>query len=146
MEDTSIWTEKYRPKRFEELVGQDEIIKRVKNLTNSMNIPHLLFAGPAGTGKSTLALVIMGHPNYTIDEGEILFNGKDIKDLEANERAKLGLFLSFQYPYEVSGVTMSNFLRTAINSKNRTVFNTFSQRLFVFCCSNFFVSQTPCSV
>jgi len=59
MEDTSIWTEKYRPKHFEELVGQDEIIKRVKNLTNSMNIPHLLFAGPAGTGKSTLALIVV---------------------------------------------------------------------------------------
>ena len=59
MEDTSIWTEKYRPKIFEEVVGQDEILKKVKNLTNSMNIPHLLFAGPAGTGKSTVALIIV---------------------------------------------------------------------------------------
>jgi replication factor C small subunit len=58
-QDTSIWTEKYRPKVFEDVVGQDEIIKRVKNLTNAMNIPHLMFAGPAGTGKSTLALIVV---------------------------------------------------------------------------------------
>jgi len=56
---TEIWTEKYRPSVFEELVGQDEIVKRIKSLTNSLNIPHLLFAGPAGTGKSTLALIIV---------------------------------------------------------------------------------------
>ncbi|MEX0920667.1 MAG: replication factor C small subunit [Candidatus Pacearchaeota archaeon] len=56
---SEIWTEKYRPKNFSELVGQDEIIKKVKSLTNSLNIPHLLFAGPAGTGKSTLALIVV---------------------------------------------------------------------------------------
>ncbi len=56
---SEIWTEKYRPKNFEELVGQEDTIKRVKGLTNSMNIPHLMFAGPAGTGKSTLALVVV---------------------------------------------------------------------------------------
>ncbi|MFH1308231.1 MAG: replication factor C small subunit [archaeon] len=54
-----IWTEKYRPQNFDELLGQDEIVKRVQNLTNSLNIPHLLFAGPAGTGKSSLALIIV---------------------------------------------------------------------------------------
>ncbi len=57
MEHTDVWTERYRPKKFEEVVGQEEILKRVKSLVNSMNIPHLLFAGPAGTGKSTLALI-----------------------------------------------------------------------------------------
>ena len=57
--NSEVWTEKYRPKRFEEMVGQSEIIKRVKSLANSMNIPHLLLAGPAGTGKSTMALIIV---------------------------------------------------------------------------------------
>ena len=57
--DSEVWTEKYRPKKFEDMVGQEEIIKRVRSLVNSNNIPHLLFAGPAGTGKSTLALIIV---------------------------------------------------------------------------------------
>ena len=59
MNESTIWTEKYRPINFEELVGQDEIVKRIKNLVNGMNIPHLLFAGPAGTGKSSLALIVV---------------------------------------------------------------------------------------
>ncbi|VVB80401.1 Replication factor C small subunit [uncultured archaeon] len=59
MESSDVWTEKYRPKKFEDVVGQEEILKRVKSLVNSINIPHLLFAGPAGTGKSTLALIIV---------------------------------------------------------------------------------------
>ena len=59
--ETSIWTEKYRPRKFEEMVGQDEIIRKVQNLTKSLNIPHLLLAGPAGTGKSTLALITVNH-------------------------------------------------------------------------------------
>ena len=58
-DDSTIWTEKYRPKKFEEVVGQDDIVKKVHSLTRAMNIPHLLFAGPAGTGKSTLALIVV---------------------------------------------------------------------------------------
>lgn len=72
--------------------------------------------GPNGSGKSTLANVIMGHPGYKITQGKILFNGEDITNLKPNERAKKGLFLSFQYPQEVSGVTISNFLRTSLNN------------------------------
>lgn len=72
--------------------------------------------GPNGSGKSTLAYTLMGHPNYTVDKGEVWFKGKNILELGADERAKLGVFLSFQYPQEIPGVSMSNFLRTALNT------------------------------
>src|SRR3989344_5575676 len=64
--DSSIWTEKYRPKEFSEVFGQNDIIKRVESLTKAMNIPHLLFAGPAGVGKSTLALVVEKKDNEKV--------------------------------------------------------------------------------
>ncbi len=72
--------------------------------------------GPNGSGKSTLAYTLMGHPKYIVDSGEVWYKGKNILELKPNERAKLGLFLSFQYPQEIPGVSVSNFLRTAYNA------------------------------
>ncbi len=72
--------------------------------------------GPNGSGKSTLANVLMGHPRYDVTGGSITFEGEDALELEADERAKLGMFLAFQYPSEVPGVSVANFLRTAVNS------------------------------
>jgi Fe-S cluster assembly ATP-binding protein len=72
--------------------------------------------GPNGSGKSTLANVLMGHPRYDVTGGSITFQGEDIFELEPDERAKLGMFLAFQYPSEVPGVSVANFLRTAVNS------------------------------
>jgi Fe-S cluster assembly ATP-binding protein len=76
--------------------------------------------GPNGSGKSTLAYTLMGHPGYEVTEGEILLDGVNILGKDPNERAKEGLFLAFQYPHTVPGVTMANFLRTAVNSVKET--------------------------
>lgn len=73
--------------------------------------------GPNGTGKSTLAAALMGHPRYEVTKGSITFNGEDLLEMEVDERARAGLFLAMQYPSEVSGVTNADFIRTAINSK-----------------------------
>jgi Fe-S cluster assembly ATP-binding protein len=72
--------------------------------------------GPNGSGKSTLSNVLMGHPRYEVTGGSIVFRGQDVMELEADERARLGMFLAFQYPSEVPGVSVANFLRTAVNS------------------------------
>jgi len=96
-----------------------EILKGV-NLTVELGKGHALM-GPNGSGKSTLANVLMGHPAYEITKGSIKYNGEDITSLPPNERAKKGIFLSFQYPQEVSGVTISNFLRAALNSRGEKV-------------------------
>jgi Fe-S cluster assembly ATP-binding protein len=72
--------------------------------------------GPNGSGKSTLAQVLLGHPAYEITQGSITFKGEDVTELSPDERAKLGMFLAFQYPVEVPGVSVSNFLRTAMNA------------------------------
>src|SRR5881296_2870900 len=75
--------------------------------------------GPNGSGKSTFAYALMGHPAYEVTEGQILFDGEDLTELGADERAQRGLFLAFQYPHAIPGVTVTNFLRTAINAIRR---------------------------
>ena len=102
-------------------VEGEEILKGV-NLKIELGKVHALM-GPNGSGKSTMANVLMGNPKYKVTEGKILLDGEDITELSADERAKLGLFLSFQYPSEITGVTMSNFLRTAYNSVKKTNVN-----------------------
>jgi len=76
--------------------------------------------GPNGSGKSTLANTIMGHPGYEVTEGEILFDGENIVEMAPHERARLGLFLAFQYPVAIPGVSVANFLRLAINAQRET--------------------------
>jgi Fe-S cluster assembly ATP-binding protein len=91
-----------------------EIVKGV-DLAVSTNEVHAVM-GPNGSGKSTLAYALMGHPAYEITDGEILLDGENVLELEADERAQRGLFLAFQYPHAVPGVTVTSFLRSAINS------------------------------
>jgi Fe-S cluster assembly ATP-binding protein len=91
-----------------------EIVKGV-DLAVNQNEVHAVM-GPNGSGKSTLAYALMGHPAYEITEGEILFDGENMLEMEADERAQRGLFLAFQYPHAVPGVTVTSFLRSAINA------------------------------
>src|SRR5256714_8284198 len=91
-----------------------EIVKGV-DLAVDTNEVHAIM-GPNGSGKSTLAYALMGHPAYEITEGQILFDGVDLTELGADERAQRGLFLAFQYPHAVPGVTVTSFLRSAINA------------------------------
>jgi Fe-S cluster assembly ATP-binding protein len=91
-----------------------EIVKGV-DLAVDLNQVHAIM-GPNGSGKSTLAYALMGHPAYEITEGQILFEGEDVTELEADERAQRGLFLAFQYPHAIPGVTVASFLRSAINA------------------------------
>jgi Fe-S cluster assembly ATP-binding protein len=95
-------------------VEDKEILKGVNLIINNGEIHALM--GPNGSGKSTLSFAIMGHPNYEITKGEVLLDGKNVLDMDVDERAKLGLFLSFQYPSEIPGVSLANFLRTAYNA------------------------------
>jgi len=94
-----------------------EILKGV-DLELSKGEVHAIM-GPNGSGKSTLAHVLMGHPAYEVTGGEVVFNGEDVLELEPNERSQLGLFLAFQYPAAIPGVTVANFLRMAVNAHRR---------------------------
>jgi Fe-S cluster assembly ATP-binding protein len=94
-----------------------EIVKGV-DLAVDLNQVHAVM-GPNGSGKSTLAYALMGHPAYQITEGQILFGGEDVTEMAADERAQRGLFLAFQYPHAVPGVTVTSFLRSAINATRK---------------------------
>lgn len=91
-------------------------ILRGVNLTFEQGKTHALM-GPNGSGKSTLANILAGNPAYEVTEGEILFNGKDLLEMDPDERSREGLFLAFQYPISIPGVTLANFLRQAINAR-----------------------------
>jgi len=93
-------------------------IIRGLNLSVKKGEVHAIM-GPNGTGKSTLAYAVMGHPNYEVTEGEILVDGKSIVDMAPDERSQKGVFLAFQYPVSIPGVTVANFLRTAVNAHRR---------------------------
>ena len=88
------------------------------NLTIKDGEIHAIM-GPNGSGKSTLSAVLVGNPLYTVTEGEAIFNGKNLLDMKPEDRAHEGLFLSFQYPVEIPGVSMTNFMRAAINEKRK---------------------------
>ncbi|WAG30202.1 Fe-S cluster assembly ATPase SufC [Staphylococcus chromogenes] len=96
-------------------IDDKEILKGV-NLTINTGEIHAIM-GPNGTGKSTLSSAIMGHPSYEVTQGEVLLDGKNILEMEVDERAKAGLFLAMQYPSEITGVTNADFMRSAINSQ-----------------------------
>lgn len=92
-----------------------EILKGVNMVVKGGEIHAIM--GPNGTGKSTLASVVMGHPNYEVLGGSISLDGEDVLEMEVDERARAGVFLGMQYPSEINGVTNADFLRTAINTK-----------------------------
>lgn len=94
-----------------------QILKGV-NLDIHQGDIHALM-GPNGTGKSTLAYTLMGHPSYEVTDGEVWFKGSNVLELEPDERSHIGVFLAFQYPTAIPGVTMANFLRSAINAKRK---------------------------
>jgi Fe-S cluster assembly ATP-binding protein len=96
-------------------IGDKEILRGI-NLTIGKGETHAIM-GPNGSGKSTLSAVLTGNPLYEVTDGEVWFNGKDLLAMKPEDRAREGLFLSFQYPVEIPGVSMTNFMRAAINAK-----------------------------
>lgn len=96
-------------------INGKEIVKGFNLEINGGEIHAVM--GPNGTGKSTVASAIMGHPKYEVTKGKVLYNGEDLLEMEVDERARAGLFLAMQYPSEISGVTNSDFLRSSINAK-----------------------------
>jgi len=96
-------------------IGDKPIVKGL-NLTISQGEVHAIM-GPNGTGKSTLAKAIAGHPDYDVTGGDVLLDGKSILSMEPDERARAGLFLAFQYPSEIPGVSIANFLRAAVQAR-----------------------------
>jgi Fe-S cluster assembly ATP-binding protein len=94
-----------------------EILKGLDLVTKQGEIHAIM--GPNGTGKSTLAYTLMGHPSYSVIEGSVLFKSQNVLELEPDERSRLGMFLAFQYPVAIPGVTVANFLRTALNARRR---------------------------
>ncbi len=98
-------------------IGDKEILKGI-DLTIKEGETHAIM-GPNGSGKSTLSAVLVGNPLYEVTEGEARFNGKDLLAMKPEERAHEGLFLSFQYPVEIPGVSMTNFMKAAINERRK---------------------------
>src|SRR5438045_9185348 len=96
-------------------IGENAIIREL-SLSVGVGEMHAIM-GPNGSGKSTLAKVIAGHPDYKVTGGEVLMDGENLFELEPDQRARKGLFLAFQYPSEVPGVTIANFLRAAMQSR-----------------------------
>jgi len=99
-------------------IDDKEILKGVNLEINSNEIHALM--GPNGNGKSTLLQAIMGHPRYIITEGSVTFDGKDLLEMEVDERSKVGLFLGMQYPQEIVGITNSDFMKAAINARRES--------------------------
>jgi Fe-S cluster assembly ATP-binding protein len=96
-------------------IGDKPIVKGLSLTVNSGEVHAIM--GPNGTGKSTLAKVIAGHPDYTVTGGDVLLDGRSVLAQEADERARAGLFLAFQYPSEIPGVSIANFLRAAVQAR-----------------------------